>query len=303
MKKTMLLVAVLAATLATALAEPNPTRDLYKQHYNYKDFTALTVSHAFRVELTFADAYAVEVEVPAYIEPYLKVSCSAGKLRIGVANLPRDIQRKLNDRSDKLYARVTMPRLLSLSLSGASRLTAAGMPKLRPGDDLDIELSGASQLDAFAANGNGTLSIDLSGASKASIQATFPSLKTSLSGASKLTFTGDADNLRIDYSGAAAGKLTGDYGHVRASLSGSSKIELTGNTRTLELEASGASKYEADGVTEHADIELSGATKCRIAASGRIGYELSGASTLSIKDLGASVSGQCSRGSKVETIR
>lgn len=303
MKKTMLLVAVLAATLATASAEPNPARDLYKQHYNYTDFTALTVSHAFRVELTFADAWAVDVEVPAYIEPYLRVSCSAGNLRIGVANLPRSIQRKLNDSSDKLYARVTMPRLLSLNLSGAVRLTAVGRPRLRPDDNLDIELSGASQLEAFAANGNGTLSIGLSGASKARIRATFPSVKTILSGASKLTFEGDADNLRIDFSGASSSRLTGNYGHVRAGLSGSSKAELAGDTRTLKLEASGASKYEASGVTGQAEVELSGATKCQVAVSGRLDYELSGASTLSVKDLGASVSGECSRSSKVELIR
>ena len=82
MKKIILLVAALAATIATAFAEPESTKS-HKQHFDFRDFTAISLSHSFQTELTFADTYSVDIEVPDFIEPYLKVSCLGGKLRIG----------------------------------------------------------------------------------------------------------------------------------------------------------------------------------------------------------------------------
>ena len=165
MKKIILLFAALAATVTCAFAGSESAASLSKTHYNYRDFSMLSISSAFHVELTFADTYSVDVEVPDFLEPYLKVTCLAGKLRIGLANVPRDIQRKLNNQHDQLHAWVSMPSLSALSMSGATRLSTTGVPALARNQSLSIEMSGASVLENLEAASNDRMTIDLSGAS------------------------------------------------------------------------------------------------------------------------------------------
>ena len=303
MKRILLFVAVFAATVATALAEPADGQNLFKKHYDYRNFTAVSVSSIFRVELTFEDTWSVDVEVPDFLQPYLKISCTGEKLRIGLETLPKDIQRKLNDNPDKARAWVSMPRLLSLTMSGATHVNTVGTPKLAAGDNLSIDLSGASELETLQAASEGRLSIELSGASKANLTTSFQSMNIDLSGASHLKLDGDTDDMELDCSGASSARFTGEYGKVNSDVSGASKVKVTGNVGTLKVDASGSSKCEVDGVTDKADLELSGVSKCKLAVTKKLSYELSGVSTLQVKDLGATIRGESNRGSKIEYLK
>lgn len=303
MKKILLICAAIAVTLTSAFAETEPSSKLFRTDYTYSDFTSLAVSSAFQVELTFADSYSVEVEVPEFLEPYLKVKCLSGKLSIGLTNIPRDIQKKLNDKHDELHAWVTMPTLRTLDMSGATRLTAIGVPKLAANDPLTIILSGASTLKSLEASSEDRLKIDMSGASKADITANFRTLDIEVSGASRLKFEGDADKTSVDCSGASTCDLTGNYGSMKAEISGASKLNVDGDVQTLDADASGSSKFEVEGVTAKADVELSGVSKATLTVTERMQYELSGVSTLKIRDKGAVVRGEISRGSKIEYLK
>ena len=115
-----------AATLTLAFAGETPLKGTYSKHYDFRDFTALAVSNSFQVDFTFSDDWTVDISVPDFIQPYLKVTCTGSKVRIGLEKLPKDIQRKLNNQSTPLQATVRMPKLLSLNMSGATRLTASG---------------------------------------------------------------------------------------------------------------------------------------------------------------------------------
>ena len=210
MKKILLILVAIVATVICAFAESETSSSLFKTHYDYRDFTMLSISSAFEVELTFADTYSVDVEVPDFLEPYLKVTCVAGKLRIGLLNLPKNIQRKLNDKYDQMHAWVAMPSIHSLSMSGATRLTTLGVPRLAPNESLSIEMSGASYLEMLEASSNDRLTVDLSGASKANLKADFDVLSIEVSGASKLKLEGSAGKLSVDCSGASTTDFTGD---------------------------------------------------------------------------------------------
>ena len=65
----------------------------------------------------------------------------------------------------------------------------------------------------------------------------------------------------------------------------------------------GATKFESTGETANAEVELSGASKCRISVTETLYYELSGASTLRVRSQGAKMSGEQSRGSKIDFER
>ena len=187
MKKTFLLltIAYLAASIDLSAHEtdgPVETAavETYEQHYDFRDFTALSVANAFHVDFAFADDWSVDISVPDFIEPYLKVNCSGDKVRIGLNKLPVDIQRKLSKTSDALHATVRMPKLLSLSLSGAVHMTAEGSQELE-GEPMSIEMSGASKLESLVTSGDGILHLELSGASKAGLQADFKQMKIGVS--------------------------------------------------------------------------------------------------------------------------
>ena len=283
MKRLALMIVALATTFSFAFAEPEARYTTVSRHYNFRDFDRLSVAHTFEVELNFADTYSVDVQVPDFVEPYLHVKNVSGKLILSLEKMPRDVQRKLNDTSHELTAQVTMPRLLSLEMSGASRVTANGLLQLNT-ENLDIDLSGASKLLALEAKGIDRLSIDVSGASKCRLQADAEEMIVDLSGASKVNWEGTALRMSVDCSGASDGHFDGNVGKMNVDASGSSKVIL-------------------DGEAENASVELSGVSKCQLGVSGKLNYELSGASTLRVKDLGASMRGETSRGSKVDILR
>ena len=279
MKKIVVMFVALAATFSLAFAEPEAKYTTVNRHFNHQDFNRLAVGHSFQVDLTFADTYSIDLEVPDFIEPYLRVKNVAGKLTISLEKLPVDIQHKLNRSDAKLYAKVSMPSLIGLELSGSSRLSASGLLQLDT-KNLDIDLSGASKLDELHAKGVDRLTIDASGASSCHLDVESVEMRADVSGSSHLKWDGVALRANIDGSGAS---------HCR----------LEGNVAKMDIEASGASKVVSNGETEVASVEVSGASSCRISVSEKLTYELSGASTLRVKDQGASIRGECSRGSKV----
>ena len=303
MKKTMLLILALAAMLTPVFAEPGSDKDRFSKNYDYSGFTTISVSHSFRVDLSFADRYEVYVEVPAYIEPYLLVTQSGERLRIDLERLPVDIQNKLGKEADRLKARISLPKMTSLQASGAVDIDAHGKLILDE-ETLRIQISGASKLNDFEAEGEGQIHLQLSGASTASMRASFQEkAMLDLSGASKLAFDGSSETLTLEGSGASKAQVKGDYDKVIAGFSGSSSGKIEGDADNLTLESSGASNFEIEGTTGNATVELSGVSKCKLAVKGKLQYEISGVSTLKVKDLGVSAKGNISRGSKFEYIR
>ena len=150
------------------------------------------------------------------------------------------MKKKLSKESDRLKARVSMPKLLALQASGAAHVSAHG--QLNVGDEqIRIQLSGASELDDLKASGRQVF-IQLSGASKGEVEGAFPEkVLLDLSGASKLRYKGNTDKLLIECSGASSLDAEGDAGQLTANVSGSSKCEIAGKANDLTMEGSGAS--------------------------------------------------------------
>ena len=301
MKKLMFLFVALTATVALAYAEPEIARERYSNNYGFRDFTKLSVSNAFKVELYFENRYEVSVDVPDWIEPYLKVIQKGDRVSIGLKQLPASVQRKLN-KDNTLTARVAVPKLTSLHMSGASSVTPTGMLSL--GDEtLFIDISGAAKLNSLVAEGRGRCDIEMSGACKAVMELSFKNLVTDVSGASNLNLNGSADKLAIECSGASNAIFNGDYNIVKAEVSGASDATVNGDADNLSLEVSGASGFECTGISLQVRAELSGASKARVTVTESLEYDLSGASTLKVKNMRADVSGETSRGSKLVFIK
>ena len=303
MKKTaLILIALFCGVVSVSASEAETANNLYTHHYDFRDFRYLSISNAFRVDLTFTDEWSLDIEVPDFIEPYLNINCSGEKLRIGLVNLPRDIQRKLNDSDRHLYAKIKMPTMYGLKLSGACRVRVEGTPAFKSSEAVSIEMSGASKLEDFKAACD-LLKLDMSGASSATIKADFKKMDIDISGASKIKMDGTAEYIEMECSGASSAKLNGKYVKAAIEVNGASKVNMQKIVEFLGLEVSGASNFETEENVASADVELSGASKARIGVTERLNYELSGVSTLRVRESGAKIRGEASRGSKIVYIK
>ena len=148
-----------------------------------------------------------------------------------------------------------MPELHSLSLSGAAEGTANGFTSVH---DLDVTLSGASELvmnmetGVFTSSLSGAsiitgslratgTALDLTGASEIKLDGAGGDISMVGSGASTFNLQDyKVNNASIDLSGASDAKLYID-GSLNASLSGASDVEYSGNPTLGNMDLSGGS--------------------------------------------------------------
>ncbi len=196
--------------------------------FELRDFVAVDASGATEVHLRQGDQFAVAVTCDDNIVQYLDVKREGDRLAIG-------LEDGHSFRNVHLDAEVTMPRLERLDLSGACN----------------------GEFERFEGD---TISVDLSGASKARGELAVKRVQLDLSGASRATLSGNAAIVNADISGAShadLGELAAEEGTVEAS--GASKAEVNIGRR-LDVDVSGASDVGYRG-SPALHVERSGSSK------------------------------------------
>jgi hypothetical protein len=178
--------------------------------------------------------------------------------------------------SRALEARITMPDLVSLKMSGATNGTVRGF---KSDGDLGTAVSGASKLDLDVETGRFTS--EISGSSEVSAKVKSTGSDIEVSGASSVSLEMDTGGFVYESSGASDGSGSVKAASTIIHLTGSSDLHLTGSGGDLKLTGSGASEAALRGFSiEDADIILSGATDADVDISGTLNITLSGASEL-----------------------
>ena len=194
-----------------------PSGPLVTKDYDLSDFTAVAAGSAFEVEITRSDAYSVSVTVNENLVESLEVNVSGNTLRISLKpgfGLTGAATMK---------AKVTMPELTGLDLSGASRTTLAGFNSDK---SLKSEVSGASTLRGDLTSGDASFNV---------------------SGASKVNLNGSAQDLNVEASGASTVDLSNFASqNTVVNASGASKV-IVAPSGSLDVEASGASTVRYTG--------------------------------------------------------
>lgn len=193
-------------------------------------FSRVKVSNAIEVEITRADDYSITITGYENLVQRMDVHLSGQELTIRL--IPGMYFR------NNIRAIVTMPDLSGLTVSGASRAVAEG----------------------FASTGD--FHLDVSGASRVSIDIEAGNTIADISGASRLTGTLQAQELMLEVSGASQCELTGNAGDTELDVSGASRVDL------LEL------------LVQNVDADISGASRVTINMDGTLNVDLSGASQL-----------------------
>ncbi len=183
-------------------------------------FSKVDVSNSFEVHVKQDSARSVNIETDENLLGYIIVETDGDRLKIySENNYNLD---PTNGGKVKVY--VSSPVFTRLEASGACSFV---------GDNV---ISSDSQLD-----------VDLSGASKATLQLDMPKITVGLSGASRVILTGKTKDFSIDAAGASHANcfdLLSENANV--DLAGASSAEVFASV-TINASASGASKVRYKG--------------------------------------------------------
>lgn len=195
-------------------------------------FSKIDAGGAFRVDVTRSDTYSVVINVDEKVVPYLDVRVEGDTLRI-------HLKSNLVVAAGPMEAKVSMPSLSGLDLSGATQTNITGF---KSGDNLDTNVSGASQLAGDIEAGNTRFQI--SGASRVTLQGKGQALNLEASGASQANLgafrVGDAD---VQVSGASKATVNAS-GKLNVDASGGSQVRYTGSPTLGAVKSSGSSSVQ-----------------------------------------------------------
>jgi PBP1b-binding outer membrane lipoprotein LpoB len=260
MKRTYLAIS-LATILATVmlLAGCSSVGSTVTETKEFTNFTSVDVQNTFQVEIVQAASFSTTITVHQDLLDYISVSQEGETLKIMLN--PHHPFTDFTVGRRTLKAKIAMPAISGLSLSGATKGTISGF---KSSQSFRVDVSGASSLNIDDIE-VGNTEFDISGASKVT-----GSLKASdadfvVSGASRVDLKGSANNFTLTASGASILSL----------------LEFTVNTANVKLD--GASEATID-VKEKLDTVLSGATKLYFHGNPTMGnISVTGASTIKNK--------------------
>lgn len=199
---------ILAA--ASLVAAPAFAGEPTSQHYELQDFSAIEISGAYELKVVVGDDYSVVLTGPEEDLARAEVEVRKGALTLG--SRKRTQREKRHGDHDGVMARVTMPALDRLSvsgvvdadisgvdagvfkvnLSGVGEVTVAGRCRR-----LDARVSGVGELDARNLE-CGDADVTLSGMGEASVYAR-DTAKTEVSGMGEINVYGSPK--RVDKRG------------------------------------------------------------------------------------------------------
>ncbi|RAV97903.1 head GIN domain-containing protein [Pseudochryseolinea flava] len=192
---TFLAATVILMTACSDYEDPGPVQKAEKS-YALIDFDRLEMGSAFHIEVTQGNNFGIDVRGDRRNISDLVVYKRGSTLIIEYD--------ENESRKHDTYINITMPALKSIHFSGASESKVSGFESE---GDLDLYLSGASvsQLDA----GYGRVNAVVSGASNLRMSGLGDELDVELSGASILSaFDYPVREAILNVSGASNGKLT-----------------------------------------------------------------------------------------------
>ncbi|MCL4498896.1 MAG: DUF2807 domain-containing protein [Chloroflexi bacterium] len=206
--------------------------NLVTQEKSFRDFNQVEVAGPFQVDITQSSAFSVTLTADDNVIDRVAVTKDGQTLRISLE--PTTFLS-----SPTLVAKIGMPGIVGLRLSGAAKGNIAGF---QSSSDLSLEMSGASTLGGQIDAGNAVFTA--SGASSGALQGSANSLTLNASGASRLDLGGfSANDVTANLSGASTATVNAN-GRLNVVLTGASRLTYLGNPTIGSTSVSGGSSLE-----------------------------------------------------------
>lgn len=223
------------------------------KNFDQKDFDNVEVNSAFEVDLVQGNVYSISITAQEKLFDHITVKQNGNLVQI---NLEWGWGTWVSSWGfQRPKAKITLPYLSQLKLSGASKGSATGFQTTR---DTSVSLNGASSLniDITAAN----VKIDVSGASHLTGKANGDYVRLQVDGASSADLSGSAKTMDLLESGASRTNLEGlSVGTVTVDLSGASRATVSPVDK-MSVKISGASSLSYTGSPALESIDVSGAS-------------------------------------------
>ncbi len=208
--------------------------DLTTKTFDLSGFTEIEARSGFQLELVQSSTFSIEVTADDNVMDYINVSKSGNTLRIRP-------QWNRSFRSVTLRAKITMPDLFEIKLSGGSRASISGFTSSH---DLSVGLSGGSSVTGDITAGDAYF--DLSGGSQVNLQGAADDLDVNGSGGSQLELEAfSVNNADINLSGGGRATIHVN-GALDVNLSGGSHVTYIGEPTSIDTNLSGDSTISKD---------------------------------------------------------
>ncbi len=206
------------------------------EEFTLRDFTGIEVGGAFEVEIVRSDSYSVSITAENELFRNLDVSKEQNTLRIRHSR-----HTGWRAQITRPKARITLPVLKELRLSGVTRGTVSGFSS---SEAFKLSLSGASSLSGEMTTGDAEL--ELSGATRVRLTGSAKDAVIEASGANHMEL-GDfsVHNAAVRLSGVSHCTLRMD-GKLDARLSGHSHFGYIGNPMMGNIRTSGVSRLSKE---------------------------------------------------------
>jgi len=204
------------------------------KEFDLSGFDQVSVGGAFVADVTRGDSFSVVVRVDEKLEEYLLVQVVGGTLEVGMTpnlSILGSATRQVE---------ITMPELVGLELSGATRGTISGFES---NADLSVDVSGASKLDGDIQAGDS--SFEVSGASTVDLSGSSGGLVLNVSGASTADLADfQVSDASVEASGASSATVNAT-GRLDVEASGAAQVRYLGSPTLGRVNSSGGASVEA----------------------------------------------------------
>jgi len=213
---------------------------LVTEEKEFTGFTQVDVQGTFNVEITQSESFSITISADRDFFDYVAVVKEGQTLKIYLN--PHHAFTDFTQQARTLKAKIAMPTLSGLQISGASKASISGF---RSAADFSLDVSGASSVDIKDVKlGNTELII---------------------SGASKVSGSLEATQTEVDISGASSIKLSGSATGIMLTASGASKIDLDEfPLDNANVKLSGASE---------ASLHVKGRLDCILVSASRLYFQ------------------------------
>jgi len=251
---SVMLVTVLISAVLCGGCSTTAPGNVVTEERDFTNFTKVDVSGTFNVEITQSDTFSIVVTADTSFFDYVEVAKSGDTLKITLN--PRHTFTDFTLRARTLEAKITMPALHGLRLSGASKGTIIGF---KSSHDFTLDVSGASSLNANDIQ-VGNAELEISGASKVNGKIEAGNIDLKISGASQIELEGAASNVLLNASGASKVNLKDcPLENANVNLGGASEATVNLKGR-LDAHLSEASRLYFQGNPIMGDFTVTGAS-------------------------------------------
>ena len=248
------LIIALAAVLALGLVVPGCSFDgtVTTKTLDFTGFDNIEVGSAFQVDVVRSSEFSVNVTARQSVLDHLDITQEGNTLKIG---LQAGWWGWFPFGNSRPKARITMPELYDMRVSGASDASATGFQSEH---DTNIFVSGASSVDVdIQANGS---TVQVSGASHIDGRLNVNGADIEVDGASRAELGGSGKTLDLQASGASRAEMEGmTVADASVKLSGASRATISPSGK-ISVAISGASSLQYTGNPSLESIDVSGAS-------------------------------------------